>query len=252
MLTIKPITDTDLSSVIHWPCPLSEAFKCALLQQASIATVQTGQFVAGESGSLIHFLSGLMLMHWIPEDGRHSKGFIVGQGDWMGHSQLFAEKYVFMVRMEVVEPTTLVVLPRANAIKLAKEHGEIYKLAYHVGVERWQSLLQVSHFNPHGDCRHNVAFALLDACRRMPRIKGTLPVIRLSQQQIALLTGFGRQRVNAELQYLAGAGFIEIKRNSIALLDAEGLGGCLNAALMIMDDPRQSSRWPFRWPAADQ
>jgi CRP-like cAMP-binding protein len=246
MLTIKPNVDKVLPGDIHWPCALSDAFKSEYAQQLSLATLQVGHLVGPESGALVYVLSGFMLLHWIPDDGRHTKGFVVGQGDWMGHSQLFESKFELMVSLDIVEPTTLALLPRNLAVTMFKDNNELYKLAYHVGLERWQSVLQVSHFNHHGDCRHNVAYVLLDACRRRSRVKGTIPVIRLSQQQIAMLTGFGRQRVNEELQYFAKREFIEIRRNAIALLNPDAVAECLNVSLLVMDDPRHLERYPVR------
>jgi DNA-binding GntR family transcriptional regulator len=51
----------------------------------------------------------------------------------------------------------------------------------------------------------------------------TSKVLELSQEEIGLLTGLSRQRVNQAMRHLAELGLVEISYQSIRVVDLDGL-----------------------------
>ncbi len=225
---------------VRWPCDLCASFKAELGQALVFRQLEAGSLVA-DLGSFLHGLNymadGVLIHAWLPDDGTLARGFVYGSGDWLGWGQLFERHPALLSHLEVVETTLLFHLPQVRARALAAHQPELYKLAFHVAQERWQQALQGLYFNGRGDCIHNVAYALMEAARRRPQPPSGPPVVTLAQQQLAVVAGFSRQRVNGALQELAAAGAITIGRNRIELISRATLARHLNPSLLVLDDP---------------
>jgi CRP-like cAMP-binding protein len=207
-----------------WFCALSGEHRGLAAASAQLVRFAADSFIArrGEaSGYWIGVQEGLIKLAVYSVDGRSSTLSGVPEGGWCGEGSVIkreARRYdVIAVRASQIMLVPADTFHRLMAESLPFNSFVIRQLNERMGqfiaTVQNERLLSV-------DARVAQAIAQLFHPMLYPR---TSPVLELSQEEIGLLTGLSRQRVNQAMRKLAGQGLVEISYQSIRVVDLDGL-----------------------------
>ncbi|WP_255554621.1 Crp/Fnr family transcriptional regulator [Moritella sp. 24] len=161
---------------------------------------------------------------------------VMGKQEWFGDCQSVNNNLLFFSLSEI-EPLNLIVFPQEQLDRLIDIDLEVTKWLYHVvnaSQQKWrQSQLLLSE-----NKQIKIIYLLIELTMHQKQIKGVLPKIAISQQQISIITGISRQRVNEALKQLESAQCLELERNSIYIIDFKGLCKRLDHIDLSIRDPR--------------
>lgn len=203
-----------------------------LKEGACVQQFAAGDHVARRGAASLHWIgvqAGLIKLAVGNADGRGATFSGVPAGSWCGEGSVLkreARRYDVVA----VRDSTIVLVPaelfhRLLAESLSFNAFVIQQLNERMGqfiaAIQNQRLLSV-------DAQVAQAIAQLFHPMLCPR---TSKVLELSQEEIGLLTGISRQRVNRALGHLAGLGLISIAYQAIAVVDLEGLRSYGTASL---------------------
>lgn len=186
-----------------------------------------GAFVARMGEPVLHWIGvieGLLKMSVTAADGRTSTLSGLNQGCWFGEGSLMKLE---PRRYDVValRPSRVVLLPHATFEWLRGRslpfchylHNLMNaRLAMFIGLLEYDRLLDP-------DARVARCLATLFDPDLYPSPRALL--VDLHQNEIALLSGLSRQRVNVALRKLQQAGLIRIEPRGVQVLDVDGLRG---------------------------
>lgn len=198
-------------------------------RKRAAATTQLARFAAdsfiarrGEPSEYwVGVHEGLIKLAVYNVDGRSSTLSGVPEGGWCGEGSVIkreARRYdVIAVRASQILLVPADTFHRLMAESLPFNSFVIRQLNERMGqfiaTVQNERLLDV-------DARVAQAIAQLFHPMLYPR---TSPVLELSQEEIGLLTGLSRQRVNQAMRRLAEPGLVEISYQSIRVVDLDGL-----------------------------
>lgn len=225
---------------IAWPCDLTDAFKYQLLECAELHTCLTGMHVNNTNTQEVgvsYVLKGIMAAYVSAPDSRQISSCLVGPNDWIGAMALLDESDT-IVFAEELEAVKLLLFPWKKIRQLTEVNLEAYKWLYHAAGKMQSKLMQSQFISKFGR-ENRVVYTLLDLLAQHPNVIGALPSLRVTQAQISLISGMTRPRVNEMLKKLEREGEIALERNSIRIIDIEGLKGRLTTDGVIFRDPRK-------------
>ncbi|MBO9536168.1 Crp/Fnr family transcriptional regulator [Herbaspirillum sp.] len=207
-----------------WFCALSAEHRQLAAASAQLARFPADSFIArrGEaSGHWIGVQEGLIKLAVYSVDGRSSTLSGVPEGGWCGEGSVIKRE---PRRYDVIALRTshIMLVPADTFHRLMAESLPFNSFVIRQLNERMgQFIATVQNERLLGvDARVAQAIAQLFHPMLYPR---TSPVLELSQEEIGLLTGLSRQRVNQAMRKLAGLGLVEISYQSIRVVDLDGL-----------------------------
>jgi len=199
------------------------------LERASTEAIErytpAGAFVARMGEPVLHWIGvveGLLKMSVTTADGRSSTLTGLNQGGWFGEGSLMKLE---PRRYDVValRPSRVALLPHAT-FEWLRGHSLPFchylhqlmnaRLALFIGLLEYDRLLAP-------DARVARCLATLFDPDLYPSPRAQL--VDLRQNEIALLSGLSRQRVNVALHALHHAGLIRIEPRGLHVLDVDGL-----------------------------
>ncbi|WP_019027613.1 Crp/Fnr family transcriptional regulator [Colwellia piezophila] len=233
---VKNITIDDIA----WPCELSLTLKKSLL---SIASFKDGITSLGGSpkhpfsSGICYLFEGIVILSTSTLDTSATVGGVIGPQDWIG-AGVMDESYRPIYTSEEVVPVVLMAFPKKLLLKLAEQDSEVFKFLFYIAqksLKKWtQAAATVIH-----DKEMRIVFSLLELLVLHPKKDDEIPPIKISQQQLAFLSGISRPRVNEVLKALEIAEEIEITRGSLRIINLPKLAARLNNLNVSLRDPRQ-------------
>lgn len=174
---------------------------------------------------------------------------VMGKQEWFGDCQSIKNNFLSFSLSEI-EPLNLIFFPRNQLNSLMTDDLEVVKLLYHV-VNSSQQKWRQSQFISAENKLIRITYLLIELAMHQKRIKGVIPKIAISQQQVSIIIGIARQRVNEALKQLEGLRYIELERNSVYITDFEGLCSILDHIDLSVRDPRKLSACHFNTAACE-
>lgn len=223
--TVRDLHDSTIDLSGHaWFQALAPLHRQWLRDGASVEQFAAGTHVARRGEPSLYWIgveSGLIKLAVGNADGRGATFSGVPAGSWCGEGSVLkreARRYDVVA----VRDSTIVLVPadlfhRLLAASLSFNAFVIQQLNERMGqfiaAIQNQRLLSV-------DAQVAQAIAQLFHPMLCPR---TSMVLELSQEEIGLLTGISRQRVNRALRHLAELGLVSIAYQAISVVDLDGL-----------------------------
>ena len=174
---------------------------------------------AGDHGDTMFLVdAGHAAVRRVTEYGDDTTFAVLGPGDSFGEVALLSESSRRSASVVALEPVSLLTVSRTQLESAlggeAGVHALMVQLLGHQVLRLSEQLIE-SRFVP---VRHRVARALADLCDQYdeggPRIS-----LRITQDDIAGLSGATRPTVNQVLRTLEDAGAIELQRGRIEIVD---------------------------------
>ncbi|GAA5217469.1 Crp/Fnr family transcriptional regulator [Corallincola platygyrae] len=212
------------ADTVKWCCPLDEDLKRQLLAIAeldtSIRSALNG-YAFGNLNGVIYILNGSQTVCLGNETGNGLVGAVMGQGDWLG-ALTIGNRYQAYLMTEELAPTELLYFPGKKILNLAKTYPDIYRWLFHTAQSTQLKWLQAN-LAAHQSRFTRAAFALIEVTARQHDPIPTQPEIRVSQDQLARLSGFSRSRLNEVLRIFEQKGYVKLGRGKITLTSLAGL-----------------------------
>lgn len=209
-----------------WGRTLSEHELDRVSAESTERQVPAGGFVARMGQPVEHWtgvIEGLIKMSVASPDGKVSTLTGVNAGGWFGEGSLLKHE---ARRYDVValRPTRVALVPRASFERLRAtnlpfnhhlQHLMNSRLSLFIGMLEYDRLLGT-------DARVARCIATLFSADLYPEPRA---YVDLRQQEIALLCGVSRQRVNVALRTLQNSGLLRVEPRGVTVIDLEGLRG---------------------------
>ena len=233
---LKIITIDD----IVWPCELSSSLKKKLL---SIASLKHGITPLGGSpkhpfsSDICYLFKGIALLNTFTPDTSTTIGGVIGPKDWIGISGM-NEAYRPVYTTEQIDPIVLMAFPHKLLLKLAEQDTEVFKFLFHIAQTLLKKWTQVATTVIH-DKEMRIVYSLLELLVLHPKKDDVITSIKITQQQLSLLSGISRPRVNEVLKKLEIAEEIEIARGGLRIINLPNLAARFNSLNVSMRDPRE-------------
>jgi hypothetical protein len=163
---------------------------------------------------------------------------VMGKQEWFGDCQS-VENNLVAFSLSEIEPLNLIFFPRHQLNILMEDDLEVVKWLYHVvnaSQQKWRQSQLLSSENK----LIKISYLLIELAMHQKIIKGAIPKIAISQQQISMIIGIARQRVNEALKQLESLGYIELERSSVYITDFAALCRILDNVDLSARDPRVS------------
>lgn len=180
-------------------------------------------FHAGDIGDAIFLIrSGRVAVRIVTEHGDNMTLALLGPGDSFGELALLAPSGRRSATVPAIEPTEAWTLTRNQLMQSGSDQSVVEALLIDMlarQVRRLTGQLTEALYVP---VRHRVARVLLDLCRQQRPIGGRVS-LRITQDDLAGLTGATRPTVNQVLRTLEQAGALELRRGRIDVIDREVL-----------------------------
>ncbi|ALO35201.1 hypothetical protein CMT41_11060 [Colwellia sp. MT41] len=225
---------------IVWPCELSLSLKKSLL---SIASIKHGVTSLGGSpkhpfcSDICYLFEGVAVLCTSTPNTSTTVGGVIGPQDWIGVGSMDESDRPIYTTEEIV-PVVLMAFPNKLLLNLAAQDSEVFKFLFYIAqalLKKWtQAAATVIH-----DKEMRIVYSLLELLVLHPKKGDVIPPIKISQQQLALLSGLSRHRVNEVLKELEIAEEIEIARGSLRIINLPKLAARLNNLNVSLRDPRQ-------------
>jgi CRP/FNR family transcriptional regulator, cyclic AMP receptor protein len=220
--TLAPLTVALQQS--PWASDLDAASLAKLSEEISLREVSAGQFVVRRGDPVTHWLgvvSGLVKISNDSAEGKTVTFTGVPEGGWFGEGSMLKNE---PRRYDVValRDSTIALMPRATFEWLLNTSLRFNRflidhlnerLGQFIGMVEYDRLLEP-------DARVARCLATLFNTQLYPR---TGPRLKLSQEEIGLLSGVSRQRANQALQVLERAGLLAVEYGGLRVIDLDGL-----------------------------
>jgi CRP-like cAMP-binding protein len=235
------LLETSIAAQINWPTKLSDTIKHKLIE---IAQYKTDFNTAGldrcriASRGVCYVISGTAAIYMQTPNLKTVNSIVIGKQQWFGNYQDEKNNLLSFFVAEV-KPLDLVFFQSEDIQRLMSSDLEVFKWLYHVANQLQAKCLQ-SQLVTTENKETRVVYLLIELAVHQQRLQGAIPKIEVSQQQLSIITGIARQRVNEVLKKLEEVDFIRLERNCIHLLDLKGLGAMLHHIDLSIRDPRLS------------
>ncbi len=208
---------------------LSPADRDRLLASAGTRSFRAREviFHAGDLGDTLFLIrTGRVAVRIVTEHGDAVTLALLGPGDSFGELALLAPDGRRSATVTAIEPTQAWTLSRAQLVRAGRANLPVESLLIQLlsrEVRRLTGQLTEALYVP---VRHRVARVLIALCgqedERPDRAAGPV-VLRITQDDIAGLTGATRPTVNQVLRALEDAGAIALKRGQVTVVDRREL-----------------------------
>lgn len=176
-------------------------------------------FHAGDLGDTIFLIrSGRVAVRIVTEQGDNMTLALLGPGDSFGELALLAPSGRRSATVTAIEATETWTLTRAQLMQTGRNQSAVEALLIDMlagQVRRLTGQLTEALYVP---VRHRVVRVLLDLCGQQGAVAGPV-TLRITQEDLAGLTGATRPTVNQVLRSLEQAGALALHRGQIEVLD---------------------------------
>ncbi|TCI05151.1 Crp/Fnr family transcriptional regulator [Corallincola luteus] len=236
-MTQKPTIDQ-----LDWGCDIPISLKHELLAIARVEKSLSSLIKDREMGlfsGVIYFIRGVQTICFAPYEGTNMVGTVLGPGDWVGALSIGASFQLFVLTEEVA-PVHLLYFPGGKLKQMANNDSDVYKWLFHIAQKAQSNWMQANLAAMH-DKRVKTAYALLEFARRQASatVDKTVPMIKVSQDQLASVTGLSRSRLNEVLRNFEKAGEVKLGRGQLQILDMSALASRLHEMNTMFHDPRK-------------
>lgn len=208
-----------------WFHSCREPLKAALLKQARILELVDGErlFARGEAAlGLCCVIAGALRAGAVQPDGRETLLAWVEPYQWFGEISLLDGQP--RTHDAVADGATrLLVVPQAALASWLDAHPECWRDLARLACEKLRLVFTLLEDIAHLDLEQRLAKRLWLTVQRAPGRR----VLRLPQEQLALLLGASRQSVNRLLRSFAQRGLLALRYGRIEVLDPDGLFGLM-------------------------
>ncbi|QIA63715.1 helix-turn-helix domain-containing protein [Vibrio astriarenae] len=216
-----------MSYAISWPCELSHHLQQKLLAISTPLknTATLTQFALNAIAKpndvsrwgIAYISEGVISICFDNDQVQTQNSVILGQGAWID-----SEMMIYALQMggfiEEIEPLKYLWFRKEQLLSISEQNHEGYKLLHHSKKTLRQQWLQAQHISQHvRDVR--VAYLLHELARQTSTVLGAKPLLLLSQDQLAIMTGLSRPRVNEVLKKFNSDGIISQARGRIYIED---------------------------------
>jgi len=219
-----PRTLSSLLSDAGWARDLAPAERERVAAETIERRVASGGYVCRKGEPVDHWIGvvdGLVKMANVTPEGKSTTFTGVPAGGWFGEGSLLKDE---PRRYDIVamRDTRVALMPRATfqwllETSLAFNRYLLVQLNERLG--QFIGMVETERFHdPEG--RVARCLAMLYNPQLSPGIGARLEI---SQEEIGLLAGVSRQRVNQALQALERAGLLSVEYGAVSVLDLEGL-----------------------------
>ncbi|WNC67588.1 Crp/Fnr family transcriptional regulator [Thalassotalea nanhaiensis] len=239
-MSISNVKVAELLKEVRWPCDLSEEFKQTIVQAGMILTRNEGYYHLTSdltNDGLFYLLEGSVIISIRTSDFDHFTYKLLGKGDFLYYGKLMDYRLQESINADFLQDSTFLKVTDSNFVELTKTQPEIYKLMFSVLKKNTLPLVQKGVLNQKFSIPIKVAFALLDVASKQADINGVMPMLTITQQQLANLADVTRPRVNAVLKEFACQGLVEIVRGKVYLLNVQGINDILVSANLTFYSP---------------
>lgn len=234
-------TATTLEEMLRgslWARTLDEDELARVVRETQERRVPAGGYVLRRGEPAQHWfgvIDGLVKMSVSQPDGRQSTFTGVTAGGWAGEGSLLKPSTSWRYDGVAVRPTRMACMPRQTFERLVSTNLAFNRfllshlnarLSLFIGLVEYDRLL-----GP--DARVARCLASLFDPDLYPRASR---FVRLSQEEVGLLSAVSRQRTNESLHQLERAGLLRVEFGGVTVLDLAGLRGYCGAAAA---QPRQ-------------
>jgi len=208
----------------RWAQGLSDELRRRLVAETTIRSVSLGAFVCRKGEPAEHWigvLEGLVKVVSVSPEGKSVSFIAVPTGGWFGEGALLKNERRLYDGI-ALRSSVIALVPR-NTFMLLLDSSVAFNrfLLLQLNERLGQFVAMVEHDRMLGpDARLARELAELFNPLLYPGTGKTLPV---SQEELAHLVGFPRQRVNQALRRLEAAGLVRVGYRGVMILDLEGL-----------------------------
>ncbi|GAA4502524.1 Crp/Fnr family transcriptional regulator [Pseudaeromonas paramecii] len=219
-----------------WPGDIATSLQQALLAIARPVDLLQQYNRLNPPPGIFYLEQGAVLLAIPDGQMKRSIGMALGPGDWWGFHAFNPEVHQLFSLMEVLLPPVAWLLPKAEVEGLGRQQPEVYKWLFAIALQQHGVRLQLN-LNSWHSLPQRVAYLLLhlgDRCGQDLPEGLQLPI---SQQQLSLLAGISRPRLNEVLKQFELDGLLRLARGRILLLDLPGLRAPLQCLNLMFHDP---------------
>ena len=207
-----------------WTAGLTDELRRRVIEETTIRTVEAGGFVChkGEAPQYwIGVIRGLVKVLTVSPEGRSITFIGVPSGGWFGEGSLL-KREPRLYDAIALRDSTIAYVPRSTFMLLLDSSVSFNRfLLLQINERLGQFVAMVEHDRLLGpDARLAKELAALFNPVLYPGNGSTLPI---SQEELSMLVGLSRQRVNRALRRLERAGLVRLGYKSLTILDLEGL-----------------------------
>ncbi|MDN2480776.1 Crp/Fnr family transcriptional regulator [Vibrio agarivorans] len=224
-----------MSYAISWPCELSHTLQQKLLAISTplknaatlmqFATNVIAKPYDSHQRGIAYISEGVISICFDSEQVQTQNSVILGKGVWIDSEMLIAALQMGGF-IEEVEPLKYLWFREDQLLTTCGQHHDYYKLLHHYKRPLNQQWLQAQHISQHvRDVR--VAYLLHELALQTSTVLGAKPLLLLSQDQLAIMTGLSRPRVNEVLKKFKHDGLISQARGRIYIEDTTQLAAYL-------------------------
>ncbi|WP_421249006.1 Crp/Fnr family transcriptional regulator [Aeromonas jandaei] len=167
----------------------------------------------------------------------NSLGLLYGAGSWFG-IQVIHNRYSPQVMYELLRPTQLFFLPKAEIESSLLKDVEIYKFLFFISQRVGRLSLQMGSNALHCLTSRTIYVLLELSAKNLDENKSSL-VIKITQQKLSQIVGVSRPRLNEVLQNLVVAGEISLGRGAIKTNELNKLKSRLHEFHLMFNDPTE-------------
>lgn len=222
-----------------WPGDIATSLQQALLAIARPVDLLQQYNRLNPPPGIFYLEQGAVLLTVPDGQMKRSIGMALGPGDWWGIHAFDPEVHQLFSLMEELLPPVAWLLPKAEVEQLGRQAPEVYKWLFAIALQQHGVRLQLN-LNSWHSLPQRVAYLLLhlgDRCGQALPEGLQLPI---SQQQLSLLAGISRPRLNEVLKQFELDGLLRLARGRILLLDIPGLRAPLQCLNLMFHDPALS------------
>ncbi|GEA51491.1 hypothetical protein VIN01S_22950 [Vibrio inusitatus NBRC 102082] len=212
-----------MNSKIAWPCELPDSLTQALIAssiplQGSDSLLQFAhQVLSGSTESInkgIAYISqGALSISFDSNHTQCSCAIIIGKNTWID-TEILSVSLQMGAIIEEIEPIEWLWFTESNILRLCSHEPLCYKLLHFYKLAFRKYWLRSQQISQHSKFIR-VAYILLELSETITVKQGAVPLIVLSQDQLALMTGLSRPRVNEVLNEFRDEGVITLSRGRV-------------------------------------
>ncbi|MDR9828107.1 helix-turn-helix domain-containing protein [Vibrio sp. FNV 38] len=220
-----------MSYAISWPCTLSSPIKQKLLAISTPLknTATLSQFAMNATTKpddvnhhgLAYISEGIFALCFDHERVQTLNSVVISKDTWID-SQMLTVALQMGALFEEVEPIKFLWFREEQLLTLCEQHHECYKLMHFYKLQFRQQWLRSQYISQHLRSVR-VAYLLHELATHTSTVLGAKPLLLLSQDQLAIMTGLSRPRVNEVLKVFNQEGIISQSRGRIYIENSNKL-----------------------------
>lgn len=221
---------------IKWLNSLSNELKVKLLNIAKYQEIKPNNYLALQdlpSTGITYFKEGSAVITMQTPNLKTINNMVFGAGNWFGDYQETHQNN-FSFKISIWKPIEIIHFENSKLQYLVENSLETYSWLYHISLTsrpKWLQAQLLSSENKH----IRIIYMLLELYAH--QTQNSSMELAISQQALSEMIGISRQRVNEVLNDLQTEGYINLQRNSIQLLNLDGLAKQLNHVDLSFRDP---------------